>query len=124
WSADMEGGSHIVNDEFTVYFGATSIALKVTELIPGKKIVWYVTDCNKHFLKNKKEWKDTQVIWEISTADNKTKIDLIHEGLIQEIECYEVCQSAWTDYLQGSLFDLITSGKGEPTLIKRNTKVK
>jgi hypothetical protein len=55
WSEDMEGSSQKLNEEFTVHFGETSITVKLVELIPYKKIGWYVTDCYKHFLKDKKE---------------------------------------------------------------------
>jgi hypothetical protein len=103
-----------LNDIFTVHFGQTFVTLKIVESIPGKKIVWYVTSCNKHWLKNKKEWKDTQVIWEISTKNKATQVDFTHLGLVPDFECYDACENAWTDYLHNSLLSLMTSGKGQP----------
>lgn len=32
-----------------------------------------------------------------------------------EYECYNVCHDAWTHYIQGSLKDLVETGKGKPT---------
>src|ERR671913_201613 len=64
WTEDLEGKLENIDDEFIVRFGATWIKHKIVELVPGKKIVWRVTDCHKHWLKNKKEWKGTSLKWE------------------------------------------------------------
>jgi hypothetical protein len=116
WSEDMEGSSQKLNDEFTVHFGETSITVKLVELIPYKKIGWYVTDCYKHFLKDKKEWKDTTMTWEISAAGNATQINFTHTGLVPGLECYGACEKAWDFYIKESLFKLLTKGKGTPEL--------
>jgi hypothetical protein len=81
-----------------------------------------VTDCNKPWLKNKKEWKDTRISFEISEKDNKTQISFTHLGLVPEIECFEVCSNAWSEYIQQSLLSLITTGKGKPS--KKENKAK
>jgi hypothetical protein len=56
----------------------------------------------------------TNLIFELMPEDNKTKIIFTHEGLIPAYECYNVCRDAWTSYIQGSLQNLITTGKGKP----------
>jgi hypothetical protein len=114
WTKDFEGRTEKVNDIFTVRFGEVFITSKVVELIPGKKAVWLVTDCNKPWLKNKKEWVDTKMSWEISEKDNKTELRFTHLGLVPEIECFGVCSKAWTGYLRKSLWSLITTGIGQP----------
>jgi len=114
WTKDFEGRTEKVNDIFTVRFGEVFITSKVVELIPGKKAVWLVTDCNKPWLKNKKEWVDTKMSWEISEKDNKTELRFTHLGLVPEIECFGVCSNAWTGYLRKSLWSLITTGIGQP----------
>jgi hypothetical protein len=116
WSADLEGDPEKENGVFTVHFGEVFITLKVTELVPFKKIRWYVIDCHKPWLKNKREWKDTEMIWEISAAKNKTEIHFTHIGLVPEVECYEGCEKAWEFYIKESLFKLLTAGKGIPEL--------
>ena len=122
WSTDFEGNVEKRNDLFTVRFGEVFITSKVVELIPGKKIVWLVTDCNKPWLKNTKEWVDTKMSWEISVKDQKTQVHFTHLGLVPAIECFGVCSNAWAEYLQGSLMNLIITGKGQPTKIKSNKK--
>jgi Activator of Hsp90 ATPase homolog 1-like protein len=117
WTEDLEGRSQKLNDEFTVHFGETFITMKIVELVPDKKIVWHVTDCYKHWLKDKKEWKDTRMNWEISTKKDATQITFTHIGLVPGLECYDGCENAWGQYINGSLFKLLTKGKGVPELI-------
>ncbi len=37
-----------------------------------------------------------------------------HVGLVPAYECYGVCSDAWGTYINGSLRNLITKGKGQP----------
>ena len=115
WSEDMAGSNNKLNGSFTVSFGEVFISMKVTELIPAKKITWLVTDCNKPWLKDPKEWVNTNVIFDISVKDDKTRVSFAHHGLVTQLECYDVCSNAWTEYIHQSLFSLITKGKGKPT---------
>ena len=85
WTENIEGGSKKLNDVFTVYFGETFVTFKIIEVIPKKKIVWLVTDCDLPWLNDKKEWKNTEVVWEISTHNNSTQIDMTHVGLTPEL---------------------------------------
>jgi hypothetical protein len=90
--------------------------MKIVELVPNKKIVWHVIDCYKHWLKNKKEWKGTAMTWEISTQTDGTQITFTHIGLVPGLECYDGCENAWGQYINGSLFKLLTMGRGIPEL--------
>ncbi|MES1223210.1 MAG: SRPBCC domain-containing protein [Bacteroidota bacterium] len=116
WTRFFEGHSEKLNDVFTVRFGETFIAIKIAELVPYKKISWHVIDCYKHWLKDKKEWKDTVMTWEISAEKNATQISFTHVGLVPGIECYNGCEKAWNFYVKESLFKLLTEGKGVPDL--------
>lgn len=115
WSTDFEGQSEKLDDVFTVRFGETFITLKIIEFIPDQKIGWHVIDGYKHWLKNKKEWHDTKMVWEIAEQENKTQIHFTHVGLVPGIECYNGCENAWNGYIKDSLFQLITTGKGKPS---------
>ena len=116
WTRCFEGHSQKLNDVFTVRFGETFITMKIVESEPGSKIRWHVTDCFKHWLKDKKEWKDTEIKWEITADDSGTKIAFTHIGLVPGIECYKGCEGAWNFYIKESLFQLLTQGKGQPEL--------
>jgi hypothetical protein len=115
WSKSFEGHVEKLNDIFTVRFGDVYITSEIVEFIPGKKTVWHVMDCNKPWLKNTKEWNDTKMSWEISEKNKKTEIRFNHLGLVPEIECFDACSNAWSEYIQGSLFKLLTEGKGKPS---------
>jgi hypothetical protein len=58
WTASFTGASGKVGDAFTVRFGETFVDFAVVELVPAKRIVWRVIDCNLHFIEDKKEWKN------------------------------------------------------------------
>ena len=88
--------------------------MKLTEFIPGRKVVWLVVDNFFNFTQDKSEWKDTEIIFEISRKSDKTEVHFTHRGLVPEYECFEVCSSAWGSYVNGSLRSLIATGKGKP----------
>ena len=115
WSANAEGSSNLLNDVFKVDFGSHWWALKIVETVPGKKVVWLVTDSKLNFIKNKQEWTNTKIIFEISTENGETKIYFTHKGLVPPVECFDACSNAWTQYIHQSLAALVTSGKGSPT---------
>ena len=117
----MEGNSHKLHDEFTVRFGDIHYSKqKLVEFIPDKKVVWNVTDSYLSWLKDKQEWNNTIISFEITVKDNQTHILFTHIGLVPEIECYKDCSNAWTGYIQESLFNLITTGKGQPDPLQKN----
>jgi hypothetical protein len=114
WTENLNGNSQKTGDEFTVQFGDVhKTKQKLIEVVPDKKVVWLVTDCNLNFVKDKQEWKNTTISFEISNHDNKTEIHFTHVGLVPEIECYNSCTKGW-DYYIKSLFNLLTEGKGTP----------
>ena len=114
WTENVIGNSKNLNDIFEVHFGETYSRFRITENIPGKKIRWHVMDCNLHWMKNKKEWKDTEILWEISVVGNSTRIDMTHIGLGPGIECFADCTRGWNHYVKVSLYKLITENRGEP----------
>ncbi len=106
WSGQYEetikGESRKINDEFTFNAGGGVhySKQKLVALIPGKRIVWLVTDSKLSFLNDTGEWIGTKISFDISTEDNKTKVSFTHDGLVPEIECYNSCSGGWMLYLQ------------------------
>jgi hypothetical protein len=115
WSEEIEGSTDKLHDEFKYHYqDVHRCHIKLIEVIPEKKIVWLVMDNYFKFTNDKSEWKGTNIRFDISEKDNKTEIRFTHAGLVPEYECFEVCSNAWTQYVQQSLFSLITTGKGQP----------
>jgi hypothetical protein len=113
WSKDFEGSSTKLNDEFVICHPGTHYSKqKLIEVIPDKKVVWHVTESNLDWLeKDKYEWTNTKIIFEITTKGDKTVINFTHEGLVSEMECYERCQQGWNMVIKKWLFNFITDGK-------------
>ena len=115
WAKGFKGKAGKLKDKFSVYFGDdTYVNFRISEIVADKKIVWLVTDCNLGWIEDKKEWKKTEVIWNLTEKGGKTKIDFIHKGMTPESECYASCKPGWTHHIKDSLVKLIENGKGFP----------
>lgn len=114
WSGEIEGGTDKLGDVFTYRYKDIHYSKqKITELVPGKKVVWLILDSFLSFVDDKTEWNGTKVTFEVSKKGDKTEVRFTHVGLVPEYECYGACSSAWGSYINGSLRRLITTGKGE-----------
>ena len=114
WAKKVKGKSEKLNDKFTVDFGETYVDFQISELVPNKKVTWKVTDCNLHWIKAKKAWTGTEVVFEISKKGNATQIDFTHIGLVPGVECYNDCEVGWNGHVTNSLVKFINEGKGMP----------
>lgn len=114
WTNDMEGVVENVKDEFTVHFGESFVTMEVIEMMPEKKMTWLVKNCCWVWLNNKTAWNGTTIVWEISTQENTTQLNMTHVGLVPGNESYEICKEGWGLYIGNSLFGLITEGHAIP----------
>lgn len=118
WSQAIEGDTDRLGAEWEYHYKDVHRAsFRITELSPGKKVVWHVVDNTFNFVKDAKEWTGTDVVFEIARKDGETEVRFTHVGLVPAYECYEVCANAWGSYVTGSLRDFITTGKGRPNPI-------
>lgn len=119
WSQAIQGDTDRVGAEWTYrYQNVHRATFRVTELVPGKKVVWHVEDNHFNFVKDAKEWTGNDLVFEIERRGDQTHLRFTQVGLVPAYECYDVCSSAWTSYVTGSLRRLITTGEGQPNPIE------
>lgn len=117
WSQDIVGRTEKAGDVFDYrYQDVHRCKIKVTESVPGKRVAWHVLENYFSFTKDPTEWTGTDMFFDISKKGGKTEIRLTHRGLVPEEECYEACNQGWTTYINSSLRDLITKGRGQPNV--------
>jgi activator of Hsp90 ATPase-like protein len=115
WSGNIEGSTNKLGDEWTYRYKDIHYSKqKITELVPGEKIVWLVLDSYLNFIENKTEWNGTKITFDIAKKGDQTEIRFSHLGLTPEVECYDACTNAWGGYVNSSLRNLIANGKGQP----------
>ncbi|HTI94277.1 MAG TPA: SRPBCC domain-containing protein, partial [Puia sp.] len=90
WGVTFTGSSEKKGDKFVIKMGGESFFnFTVTELIPGKRVVWLVTDCNMPWYSDKREWADTRLIFDLHENNGMTDLVFTHEGLTPDVECYK-----------------------------------
>ncbi len=115
WSDDFSGEAAQKGDQYTIAFGATKKTFRILETVPNQQVVWL---CLKAYidmqaLKRKDEWVGTRVIWTIAGDGGDATLTILHEGLNENLECYDVCEPAW-DYFIASLHAFLITGNGTP----------
>lgn len=117
WSLTITGDTARQGDvfEFEVE-GVHYSRQELVEVVPNRRVVWLVTDATMTFLEDQHEWKGTRVVFEIKDEGDSTRLTFQHEGLVPSIECYRFCMPSWEQYVEGSLYKLITTGNGTPNL--------
>jgi uncharacterized protein YndB with AHSA1/START domain len=117
WSGEIDGDTDRLGAEFTYrYKDMHKSTQKVTEFVPGKKVVWHVTDAELTFVKDKKEWVGTDIVFEIAREGGKTELRFTHAGLTPAFQCYGGCSNAWGALVGNNLRNLVTPGKRQPDI--------
>jgi Activator of Hsp90 ATPase homolog 1-like protein len=117
WSENIEGRTDKLGEKFTYrYLDVHNCKMQIIEFVPDKKVAWLVLDNYFSFTKDKSEWKGTKIVFEISRNEDKTEVRFTHAGLVPEYECYNACSDGWSTYINGSLRNLIVTGRGQPNV--------
>jgi len=67
WGVTFSGSSEKQNDKFIIKMSGDSFFnFTIAELIPGKRVVWLVTDCNMPWYADKKEWANNKLIFDLN----------------------------------------------------------
>jgi hypothetical protein len=117
WEETIAGPTHEVGDEFTHWVQGIHYArIRVTELLPGKRVVWRVLDNWMSFIEDQREWKGTDIRFDIRALETGgTEVRFAHVGLVPANACFDVCRDAWGLYINDSLRSLIVTGVGKPS---------
>jgi Activator of Hsp90 ATPase homolog 1-like protein len=117
WNQRSTGKTQMIGDTFRVNFGETWVDFEVVEAVPNKRFVWHVTDCHLHSFEDRTEWKDTSVIWDLTTANDTTTVTMAHAGLTPAVECFKAFKAfkaGWNFHVGESLLKLLTEDRGLP----------
>lgn len=111
WSEDIEGNTDRLNETFFYHHKDTHLCkMKLIESVPGKKLIYEVVENQFNFVKDQSEWVGTKLIFDINRKGDNTEVTFTHEGLVPEYECYQVCNDAWSGYINNSLKRYIETG--------------
>ena len=104
WTGQIEGETDSLGAEFTYVHPKMHYSKqKITEFVPGQRVVWHVTEADLTFVQDKKEWEGTDIIFDITPKNGKTEVRFEHVGLSPDVECYDGCSDAWSYYVNDSL---------------------
>jgi hypothetical protein len=116
WTGEVDGDTGTLGAEFTYRYPDLHYSRqRLTERIPGRKVVWRVTEAHLTFVDEPGEWVGTDIAFEIVPQGARTEVRFTHEGLRSDFECFDSCSSAWGFFVNGSLQRLITTGEGPAT---------
>jgi hypothetical protein len=115
WTKTFEGSANKIDDEFTVRFDATFKKMKVEDLIPGEKVSWICLDSfiDVPEIQHKTEWIGTRIEWHFESLSDHTSISLVHYGLNDKMDCFEICTEGWVNFTE-SLRLYLTTRHGLP----------
>jgi uncharacterized protein YndB with AHSA1/START domain len=115
WSQEIDGPTDVEGEEFV--FRVKDLhrsRIRVSELVPGRRVVWTVLENYMSFVEDQTEWVDTEIRFDLAQRDGGTEVTFTHVGLLPDHECYDVCSTAWGYYLTESLPNLVMVGEGRP----------
>lgn len=105
-------------DQIIFRFGPTYWIMRASNLVPDKIVELECIEAHHvhaglpSSILN--EWEGTKLKWGIQKQNEKTKIILVHEGLMPSLECFEVCKQGWDYFFVNSLKQYLDTGKGSP----------
>lgn len=120
WTINTDGHTKQPGDEFTVQFGDVHRSTqRITEVVPGERVVWRVTESRLPWLKDAEEWTGTDIVFAMTRTEEGTRLTVTHIGLTPQVECFAQCEKGWDFFIGTSLHLLITTGVGQPDTTER-----
>lgn len=122
WTEMIEGGTARAGDEFGFDNpGLHRTRIRLTEVVPGTKMVWHVLENHFGFIQDQSEWVGSDIVFELDGgpggetdgSSGETAVRVTHVGLVPELECYDVCSAAWNHHLAHGLRSLVEAGRAD-----------
>ncbi len=112
WPGEIEGTTDALGAEFT-YRNKTMhrSTQRITEWVPERRIVWHVTDSELTFVADRREWDNTDIVFELARKGDGTELRFSHVGIGTAAECYDKCCNGWTWLVTKSIPSLLATGK-------------
>jgi len=90
-----------------ILFGDAAVVVDVTAAQASRHVRWSVTVSEPL-----PDWVGTHLDFALSPgSDGGTLLDFCHEGLTEQLECFEMCRAGWRQYLP-SLVDYVDRAGG------------
>jgi uncharacterized protein YndB with AHSA1/START domain len=115
WSQDCDVETR-VGGALYFRFGRNHKEMRIERLEPGREVRWLCTGAHiaAGLLTRRDEWVGTQLVFRLAPqADDRTRLDFEHIGLVPTLECHELCSNGWR-YFMGSLQQYVDTGCGTP----------
>ena len=114
WSGEITGNSRQLGDEFTYRYKDMHMSRqKISEFVPGRKVVWHVTEANLTFTADAHEWVGTDIVFVIVPGNGETELHFTHVGLTPQCECYDACSNGWSTLVNDNLRNYIATGNAQ-----------
>ena len=115
WSGQIDGATQAVGDEFRYrYAHMHDSTQQVRELVPGRRVVWHVTDAHLSFVDDPAEWRGTDIVFELVPEGAATVLHFRHVGLTPGFACFEACSGGWSTLLTQNLQRRVATGLPQP----------
>jgi hypothetical protein len=116
WSQNVVGDTATAGAEWDyAYQDVHDCRIRVTETVPGERVVWLVLENRFSFTENPAEWVGTRMVFDLRPAGKGTTLTFTHVGLLEDHECYGVCVQGWDFYIGTSLRERVETGVGRPS---------
>lgn len=114
WPEEMQGKSTELYDEFIFKTGDSHYSKnKVIEFIPGKKLVWLVTESIRKT--DGFDWTGSKMIFELTPKGDSTLLKFTYDGVILENE-YDRLIQICNFVIKENLYNLLTNASYTTTI--------
>ncbi|MDT0156208.1 SRPBCC domain-containing protein [Microbacterium sp. ARD32] len=114
WSQRITGDTDRLGEFVYEVPGIHRTRARITDLAPGRRVVWRVIENWFASDPDVDEWAGTDIVFDIAPTEGGSRLTFTHLGLTPELDCFDRCSVGWSRHALESLRKLITTGTGAP----------